>query len=129
MNKDQMKTYIYELMTGTLNLEECNDELSKVVANEMAEGSECAKIAEEMYDLRMKIEDKLTEEESKELKTEMLGEYFYDYAQKLAYKMFEYGYLAGEGPLKIDAEQFLHQGDEYFCSIMLQQERRRRSCF
>ena len=104
MNKDQMKTYIYELMTGTLNLEECNDELSKVVANEMAEGSECAKIAEEMYDLRMKIEDKLTEEESKELKTEMLGEYFYDYAQKLAYKMFEYGYLAGEGTLKIDAE-------------------------
>lgn len=104
MRKDELKKYVYELMTGTLNLEECEGNLPKAIADELGEGSECAKIAEAMYDLRMKIEDKLSEEDCKELKTEMLGEYFYEFAQKMAYKMFDYGYLAGQGKLGEDAE-------------------------
>lgn len=104
MEKMELKQYVYELMTGVLNLEECEGNLPKVVTNEMKNGSECSEIAEAMYDLRMKIEDKLSEEDCKELKTEMLGEYFYEFAQKMAYKMFDYGYLAGQGKLGEDEE-------------------------
>ncbi|MCD8160594.1 MAG: hypothetical protein LUE61_05325 [Clostridiales bacterium] len=80
---------VYELATGSINLEEYPVEESQYVYNQYAEGQPCEKLYNQVYTLKVKISERLGEDENKDV--ENLIDALQEIERILCMKMYEYG--------------------------------------
>ncbi|MCD8367950.1 MAG: hypothetical protein LUC48_08030 [Clostridiales bacterium] len=80
---------VYELVTGSINLEEFPVKESQYVDNEYEEGKPCEKLYNQVYALKVKINEQLGEEENKDV--ENLIDALQEIERILCLKMYDYG--------------------------------------
>lgn len=87
----QFKQTIYELMNGTLRLEEYPVEESDVVANEFAEGKLCDALYQEVFLANMRLCARLGVDEDAD--AEIMITNLLEIAKQLSMKMYDYGVI------------------------------------
>ena len=82
------KGQIYELVCGSIQ-ESCMTEEEKSIINEFAEGTECYRLYEQVYQANRKICERLEEDECQEV--EVIINNMFDIMQIIAFRMYDYG--------------------------------------
>lgn len=93
-NKEELKNVIYQLVTGTRNLEEYPAEESRYVANAFAEGEPCADRYREIFETENRLCERLGVENDPDV--DMLADGFLEIMEIVSKKMFDYGMLLKE---------------------------------
>lgn len=89
MNNSQLKETIYNLMTGNHDVENYPLEDAHLVADEFAEGSECGRLYDEVYEANRRLCERLGVEEDTDV--ERIVSNMFKIAEILSYKMYDYG--------------------------------------
>lgn len=88
-NSEDFKQLIYELMTGSRNLEEYPVQESQYVENEFQQGKFCSMAYREMYNANQRLCRRLSVNE--DIDVEYIISNLLDMQQYLALKMYDYG--------------------------------------
>lgn len=91
INSDKFKMFIYDLMTGNIELSSYSCKESEKVKNEFTIESKCAVAYQEIFDANLRICSKLGVQEDEDV--ECIVSNFFDILQYLSLKMFDYGVL------------------------------------
>lgn len=90
-NADELKELIYELMSGSLDLNRCPVKESEYVENEFSEGSFCEAMYEKVYRANCRLCERLGVEEDKDIESIIVS--LMEIGKHLAMKMYDYGVL------------------------------------
>lgn len=86
-----LKVLIFDLMNGSLDLEQYPVKESKIVKNEFEEGAFCAKAYNQIFDASCRLCRRLGVEEDKDI--EIILDNFERIIEHMAVRMYEYGSL------------------------------------
>lgn len=87
----EFKQLIYDLMNGSLDLENYPVKESAFVENEFAQGKYCDKAYEQIYEANRRLCQRLGVQEDKDVETIISN--FFGINEYLCMKMFDYGVL------------------------------------
>ena len=87
------KEKIYDLMTGTLVLDEVEKEDAELVADEFGKGMPCERLYHEVYEAKCRLCDRLDVTEDEDV--ELIIDNLLQIGKILSMKMYEYGALYG----------------------------------
>lgn len=90
-NANEFKELIFDLMSGSLDLDCCPVKESEYVENEFSEGSFCESMYDEVYRANCRLCERLGVEEDKDVE-KIIGNLI-DISRHLALKMYDYGAL------------------------------------
>ncbi|MCI8454703.1 MAG: hypothetical protein HFE84_08840 [Lachnospiraceae bacterium] len=91
---EEQKTLVYDLMNGSLNLDEEPIEESKYVENEFAKGSRCEELYREVYEANKRLCERLgADDVGCDDDVELIIDNLLEIANHLSMKMFDYGHL------------------------------------
>ena len=88
-NSKEFKKLIYDLMCGTLVLEQCTAPEKLVVTNEYREGMKCSHLYNEMYEAKKTVCQRLESNEDKEV--ERIIDNLLAIGEELCMRMYDYG--------------------------------------
>ena len=86
---EEKKNLIYDLMNGSLVLDEVKDLWKDQVVDEFAKGSYCSELYEEVYQAKVSLCDRLGVQEDNDIETIMSNLTLI--GRHLSMKMFDYG--------------------------------------
>lgn len=89
----EFKSLIYDLMNGSLDLENFPVEESKYVENEYEEGKKCDELYFGMLDAYERICERLGKQGSEDYDIEIIINNLLDIGKHLSMKMYDYGWF------------------------------------
>lgn len=89
LSEEQLKELIFDLMSGTIDLERYPYPSGIIVENEYAKGKTCEKLYAEVYDANRRICERLGVDEDQDVET--IISCMDEICRVFAYKMFDYG--------------------------------------
>lgn len=89
MNREDLKQTVFDLMNGSINLEEFPTEESQHVENEFEQGKVCATAYQQIYEANQRLCNRLGTDEDKDV--ECIISNFFDIIHHLSMKMYDYG--------------------------------------
>jgi len=90
-HSEELKKLIYDLMNGSLDLQNCPVKESDIVKNEFAEGEVCSRLYQEVYDANRRICERLGVEEDKDV--ELIISNLLQIGEYECMKMYDYGII------------------------------------
>lgn len=90
-NREEFKQLVYDLMCGSIDRETFRGEEVKVVENAYAEGSECDRIYQEVYEACERVCERLGTAYGEDEDVERIMDGMLEIQGILCRKMFEYG--------------------------------------
>lgn len=106
MERDEFKQLIYDLMRGTINLEEYPVEESKDVRSEFENGMYCSNAYDEVYDANVRLCERLRTDEDKDV--ECIISNLFDITKHLSMKMYDYGEKYAQKTYNGDIYELIH---------------------
>lgn len=97
MTKEKMEKVrqIYDLMNGSLNLEEYPELNIPYVKNEFEEGAVCEQLYKEAFEAKERLQERLGVAGKEDKDVEIIFNSLEDIGRILTMKMYEYGYKNG----------------------------------
>jgi hypothetical protein len=87
----KLKQRIFDLMNGSLNIEEFPVEESRYVQNEFSDGRAVSQLYSRAYNLKLKLYDRLGSEDDADV--EHLMDTLLELGEVISMKMFDYGWF------------------------------------
>lgn len=84
------KNTIYEIVTGAINAEEGYEQIE----NEFAEGKECDRLYAEIYETKLRLNERLGKPGEEDTDIECIINNMFDICEIVAGKMFDYGRIS-----------------------------------
>lgn len=81
---------VYDMVIGSIAEDKVSEEYAKI-KNKFAEGSECDKLYEDVYEAKQRISQKLHKVGEEDADVELIINHMFDICRIVGIKMFEYG--------------------------------------
>lgn len=89
---DDFKYFIYELMKGSINVDEFPPKLVQHIENEFEEGKPCEQLYTKVYDAYTRLSARLGEPDSEDRDVEIIIDSLRMIGEHLCMKMYDYGW-------------------------------------